>query len=414
MGYTAASKHHDIIIDDPALTEHGFTKFSLPLNGGNATAAVMVVHNTDKSKMMYPNFYKSDLDKTVQSLKDKIESDGILIDNDTADALARYLRNKCAELEEDPDNEFFKNGNGNGKTSKSKPKSGHSNGNGKGGSKRNEPEEIISKSQIYKLGDHFLAEAVLIGEHNQPYWITSESLIGQISTQRFIDITDDIDGKRKKHLYAPRRSLYLNEPYTFDSVEQINQLIEDVKANETPDTLFSKIKAQWKKYVSESDSHINLCAADCVFTFFQDRLGTTHYLFFVADTEAGKSSNLFMFKYLAYRAFLAIDISIANIYRFYGNEFEGIGTLLEDEIDDLDQQPEKLRSIKVVIQKASKYQKAKRQVSHKVMNKKATTCLGLRHLLLRRCLLHTRPKVSEKELLKCHVVLAFQTTIFRK
>jgi hypothetical protein len=58
MGHTATaeSKHHDIIIDDPELIEHGFTKFSLPLNG-NGT--MMVVHNTDKRKMMYPAFYKS-------------------------------------------------------------------------------------------------------------------------------------------------------------------------------------------------------------------------------------------------------------------------------------------------------------------------------------------------------------------
>jgi hypothetical protein len=228
--------------------------------------------------------------------------------------------------------------NGNGK--------GNHTTSGNGKSKSEEAQKIISKSQVYKLGGHFLAEAVLIGEHNRPYWISSDSLSGQISTQEFIDITDDMDGKQKKFLYAPRRTSYLNEPYIFNSIEQINQLIEDVKVNETPDTLFSKIKAQWKKYVSESDSHIHLCCGDCVFTFFQDRLGTTHYLFFVADTEAGKSSNLFMFKYLAYRAFLAIDISIANIYRFYGNEFEGIGTLLEDEIDDLDQQPEKLRMYK--------------------------------------------------------------------
>lgn len=67
MGHTA-TEHYDIIIDDPALTEHGFTKFSLPLNG-NAT--VMIVHNIAKTKMMYSKFYKSDLDKTVQSLKRK-------------------------------------------------------------------------------------------------------------------------------------------------------------------------------------------------------------------------------------------------------------------------------------------------------------------------------------------------------
>ena len=112
MGHTAASKHHDIIIDDPVLTDHGFTKISLPLN---SNSTVMVVHNTDKSKMMYPKFYKSDLDKTVQSLREKIVSDSILIDDDTADGLVAYFRNEAVLLSEDPDSVFFKNGNGNGK-----------------------------------------------------------------------------------------------------------------------------------------------------------------------------------------------------------------------------------------------------------------------------------------------------------
>jgi hypothetical protein len=84
MGNTVECKHHDIIIDDPVLTKHGFTKFSLPLNGNGNATAIMVVHNKDKSKMIYPIFYKSDLDKTVQSLEEKILSDGIMIDDDTA------------------------------------------------------------------------------------------------------------------------------------------------------------------------------------------------------------------------------------------------------------------------------------------------------------------------------------------
>lgn len=69
---------------------------------------------------------------------------------------------------------------------------------------------------------------------------------------------------------------------------------------------------------------------------------------------------LYLIKYLAYRGFLGIDISVPNIYRFYGNEFEGIGTLLEDEIDDLDEQPEKLRCIKVDTQKVLEFQKMRR------------------------------------------------------
>jgi hypothetical protein len=224
--------------------------------------------------------------------------------------------------------------------------------NGKSKSQKQETQKIISKSQIYELGDRFLAEAVLIGQYNQPYWIISDSLADQqqISLHEFIDITDNTDAnnkqEKKKQLYPPKKSGYLNEPYTFESIQQINELIVDVKANETADILFSKIKRQWRRYDSESESHISLCSGDSFFTYFQDKLGMTHYLFFVGDNEAGKSTKLFLFKYLAYRPFLGIDISTANIYRFYGNEYQGIGTLLEDEVDDLDEERYKLRMYK--------------------------------------------------------------------
>jgi hypothetical protein len=136
--------------------------------------------------------------------------------------------------------------------------------------------------------------------------------------------------------------------------------VQDVKTNESADTLFSQIKRQWKKYVNESDNHINVCAGDCVFTYFQDRLGSTHYLFFVADTEAGKTTNLRLYQKLGYRAFLGLDISTANIYRFYGNEYEGIGTLLEDEIDNLDEQTRKFKMYKSGYTKGIKVPKSEK------------------------------------------------------
>lgn len=45
---------------------------------------------------------------------------------------------------------------------------------GKPKSQKQGTQKIISRAQVYKLGDHFLAEAVLIGQHNQPYWIISD------------------------------------------------------------------------------------------------------------------------------------------------------------------------------------------------------------------------------------------------
>jgi hypothetical protein len=113
-------------------------------------------------------------------------------------------------LAADEDTEFFKakgyTNRGNGETKAKTGRRTKSKAAGALGGKEesDEPQKIISKLQVYKLGDQFLADAVLIGEHNQPYWITSESLSGQISTQQFIDITDDviIDSKQKKNSFG--------------------------------------------------------------------------------------------------------------------------------------------------------------------------------------------------------------------
>jgi hypothetical protein len=51
----------------------------------------------------------------VQSLRDKIVSDGILVDNDTAEGLIAYFKNAGVLLSEDEDSIFFKNGNGKAK-----------------------------------------------------------------------------------------------------------------------------------------------------------------------------------------------------------------------------------------------------------------------------------------------------------
>jgi hypothetical protein len=58
--------------------------------------------------------------------------------------------------------------------------------------------------------------------------------------------------------------------------------------------------------------------------------------------------------------FLGLDISTTNIYRFYGNEYEGIGTPLEDELDNLDVEPDKLRMYKSGYTKGIKVPKSEK------------------------------------------------------
>ena len=72
----------------------------------------------------------------------------------------------------------------------------------------------------------------------------------------------------------------------------------------------------------------------------------THYLFFVADNDAGKSNNLSVFNILGYRNLMSTSITHANIYNFLGSKEEGVGTVCIDEADTIDQYPELMTILK--------------------------------------------------------------------
>ena len=68
--------------------------------------------------------------------------------------------------------------------------------------------------------------------------------------------------------------------------------------------LFKKIKSILKKYIDIDEDFINILAADIIFTYFQDKLGMTHYLLIVGDNNTGKSNILLVFSFLGYRPIL--------------------------------------------------------------------------------------------------------------
>ena len=103
------------------------------------------------------------------------------------------------------------------------------------------------------------------------------------------------------------------------------------------------MKAVWRKYIDADDAHISICAADTIFSYFQDKMGMTHYLFFIGGNGSGKSNNLLVLNFLAYRNVMSTDMTAANIYQLLGNLDEGQYTLSEDEADNIDENPEKMR-----------------------------------------------------------------------
>jgi hypothetical protein len=341
-----AGETYDIEINDSALEESGYTKFSLPLNGkGNSSSnsTMMILWHEDRSKIIYCHFYKSDLDRTVKSLEEKLLSSDGDIDQETAKDLVVYFKNECLLLREKDPNFFSGNGNnGKGKrgSKKSSPKSDS-------GSKQQEGEQQQEKKKraIFTpryTRDDLLAEAVIIG--GRPMFAMAIPKVGK-PDEVSITLQDAIEIDDNTVIRPPEPMSYISKAYTFKSKEEFEKLAENIKTKNL-EYLYRKTKSIWVKYIYADDFHLSLCAADTLFTYFQDKIGLTHYLFFVGGNNSGKSNNLTVLHMLAYRNMMSSGMTAANIYQFLGSGEEGLGTICEDEADNIDEDHDKMRIYK--------------------------------------------------------------------
>ena len=189
-------------------------------------------------------------------------------------------------------------------------------------------------TQVYRA-QNILAEAIIIGQKS--YYLVNR--LGKVQLEETIEISDT------KVIKPFEQSSYVNRPYIFKSKEHFNTLLERARSTNL-DSLYNKVKLIWRKYIDESDNHLSVCSADSIFSYYQDVLGMTHYLFFIGDNDVGKSNNLHVINFLAYRNMLSTDMTYANIYSYLGSKYEGIGTLCEDEADNIDEDREKMRIYK--------------------------------------------------------------------
>lgn len=168
--------------------------------------------------------------------------------------------------------------------------------NGKANKKESkEKQESLKEifSQKYK-GHDYLAEAVIIG--SKPYFAVSSKL--NINNKfSSINLHESIQLDEQTLLKPPEFLSYLNRPYVFTSEEDFYRYIGETKQIDLY-TLFKQVKSIWKKYIDADNFHLSICAADTIFTYLQDKIGLTHYLFFIGSNGSGKSNNLVIFNYL--------------------------------------------------------------------------------------------------------------------
>jgi hypothetical protein len=204
-------------------------------------------------------------------------------------------------------------------------------GNGKKKKKPNPKKQAQNQTHAHYAQKYsepgLLAEAVIVG--GIAYFAVSRSNSKELILEPSI-----ATGRSEYRPFEP--SAYLNKPYKFDSAQDFKLCVEKARV-ETPDTLYAKVKGICSKYIDADTFHIAICAADIIFTYFQDKMGLTHYLFFVGGNDSGKSNNLLVLNHLAYRNFTSTGMTVANVYQFLGSDEEGQGTLCYDEADKIDE-----------------------------------------------------------------------------
>ncbi len=125
------------------------------------------------------------------------------------------------------------------------------------------------------------------------------------------------------------------KPYEFENMEELDILVNEVRQKSTSD-FYKKTKLIVSKYVDQKPIVINIITVDLLFSYFQDRFPTTHYLFFVGNNGVGKSVIGELFELIAYRGVMMTDPSAANIYRLLGKVQPAQCTLIMDEIENIE------------------------------------------------------------------------------
>ena len=204
-----------------------------------------------------------------------------------------------------------------------------------------EDEDGEQERKSYYVHKYKDMESVIIGD--KPFFI-------QMKEGSELDFNLLSEFPTSSRLLKPRdMDSYLCEPYVLKSEEDLRYYLKKASKFSTNlnfDPIFKLVKTIVKQYVVLEDHYITLVVADIIYSYFQDEFGTTHYDICVGDNGSGKNSILMVFGYLGYRVLLATSVSAANLFTFQGSVEPCQGTIAEDEIDNLDDNPEKLNIYK--------------------------------------------------------------------
>jgi hypothetical protein len=218
----------------------------------------------------------------------------------------------------------------------------HDHGNGDARNGKNS-KSSPKKYTVYKYSnDDGLAEEIILGGRSKFLQIVD----GQPKILDEINISDENGVIIKPH-YNNNSGLQATLSYVYDDINEIRRFI-DLASRIHIDDLFFLAKSIWNDLVSTNEKElIALLAVDTIFSYFQEKFVTTHYLLLTGPPGWGKGAILLTFKLLGYRVILAGDMSGANLLDILGPIEKCQVCIAEDEFDNIHEDPDKERIYKM-------------------------------------------------------------------
>jgi hypothetical protein len=187
-----------------------------------------------------------------------------------------------------------------------------------------------------KIGKGDLYESVILG--GIPTFLRYDEANEKIVPYQSIE-------EETRILRPPSSEEYPYLPYEFDSLEELEEIIENAK-KQTIDSLYYRALNFIKLYNDQDEHKQILLAADVVLSYSQDRFGTTHYLGIVGDNNSGKSSIGNTLEVIMYRAVNMTSPTAPNIFRMLGMVEPGQCILILDEADRIDESVDMMNILK--------------------------------------------------------------------
>lgn len=223
-----------------------------------------------------------------------------------------------------------------------------------------EKKKLVPAFKYSQNGRKNLYEAIILEGKSVfvTYWPASKATICDI--KEFLP-------EETRNIVPPSLEAYPYTPYEFKDKAELENYFRRAE-NVSRDELFSMAKNRIQKYVDQDKNIIVILAADSIFTYFQDLYSVTHYLEGIGGNDEGKSSIGFTFEYTGYRVIRGTSISGANYYRVLGNVEPGQCTIIEDEADNISEDPDKVKILKSGYEAKSKVPKTNIHTISQEMN----------------------------------------------